>query len=410
MKVSIKNYQILKQIALEFKPGFTALIGPSNNGKSSVLKAIKAAAYTEPGTTPIRHGTDSYIVGIQNNNHVVMYQKKEGNTKYVVDGEKYSKFGFNTPEEVSNALNIKELQVNGNKIQLNFWDQMEKPFLLDKTAGEMFKFIADSGDNDQLSSVLKSMVSDRQELNREADTIQGSIKSVEDTIKEQENSIEKLKLVLDKADTIIDLKEKYEDYKAIASMIENIKNNDKIVEELRPKLLYYTGKFDSYNICRYLISEKLNVMTKIRNDVKQYNSIDLTLHNEQELLDLEEKKMSIFARFNLSRIKSLVDIITRYKIINHSIENEQEEILKLQRNVPNDILKEKLSLQLEIRKNIFEIKAKLDVEIRNQENIVDAIERQEKDIIELKNSIKVCPLCGQKIGGNEEHDIRKDIS
>ena len=99
MKVSIKNYQILKQIALEFKPGFTALIGPSNNGKSSVLKAIKAAAYTEPGTTPIRHGTDSYIVGIQNNNHVVMYQKKEGKTKYVVDGEKYSKFGFNVVGE-----------------------------------------------------------------------------------------------------------------------------------------------------------------------------------------------------------------------------------------------------------------------------------------------------------------------
>ena len=94
LKLSIKDYQIIRQAVLDFKPGLTVLVGPSNNGKSSIIKAMKAAIYTESGTTPIRNGADSYIVGIQKDNHTVIYQKKEGNTRYVVDGEKYSKFRF----------------------------------------------------------------------------------------------------------------------------------------------------------------------------------------------------------------------------------------------------------------------------------------------------------------------------
>ena len=42
MKVQIKNYQIIKDANLEFIPGLNVIIGPSNNGKTSILKAIKA--------------------------------------------------------------------------------------------------------------------------------------------------------------------------------------------------------------------------------------------------------------------------------------------------------------------------------------------------------------------------------
>lgn len=410
MKISIKNYQILKQIALEFKPGFTALIGPSNNGKSSILKAIKAATYTEPGNTPIRHGADSYIVGIQNNNHVVMYQKKEGNTKYIVDGQQFSKFGFSTPEEVSNALNMKELQVNGNKIQLNFWDQMDKPFLLDKTPGEMFKFIADSGDNDQLSSVLKSMVSDRQELNREADTLQGSIKSIEDTIKEQENSIEKLKPIIEKADTIIDLKEKYDEYKNISSLIKTYKDSDKLISEIRPKLLSDLHDFDVYNICYYLVKDKIENITKIRELVKQYNSLDLEYHNSLEFKNQIDKKYDILDKLEASKKKDLKILVQDYKLYNDKIEELLEVNEKLQKAIPNESILDKLSTLINIRKLVYNVKAEIEVGIRTQENSIEEINAKELELDEIKRNINVCPLCGQKIGGNINHDFRKDIS
>ena len=42
-KTSIKDFQIIKKATLEFTPGLNVIIGPSNNGKTSILKAIKAA-------------------------------------------------------------------------------------------------------------------------------------------------------------------------------------------------------------------------------------------------------------------------------------------------------------------------------------------------------------------------------
>ena len=51
MQVQIKDYQIIKKAALEFIPGLNVIIGPSNNGKSSILKAIKAAVKSGLGYT-----------------------------------------------------------------------------------------------------------------------------------------------------------------------------------------------------------------------------------------------------------------------------------------------------------------------------------------------------------------------
>ena len=195
LQVQIKDYQIIKKMSLEFVPGLNVIVGPSNNGKSSILKAIKATTFTIPGTSPIRFGQSNYTVGIQYNGHIIILQKGLKESVYVVDGEKYSKFGQTTPEIVANSLNIKELVLNGNKEQLNFWDQMNYPFLLDKTGVEMFRFIVDSGENDKLSDVLKSMVSDRQNLNKTIDMIQGSINAVDLEIDSYKEELEKNGLI-----------------------------------------------------------------------------------------------------------------------------------------------------------------------------------------------------------------------
>ena len=70
---------------LEFIPGLNVIVGPSNNGKSSILKAVKAAIYTVPGATPIRSGQTSYAVGIGYNGHTVILQKGLKESVYLVD-------------------------------------------------------------------------------------------------------------------------------------------------------------------------------------------------------------------------------------------------------------------------------------------------------------------------------------
>ena len=59
-EVSIKDFQIIQNANLTFQRGLNCLIGQSNNGKSAILRAIKAAIYNYPGTTSVRLGCNNY--------------------------------------------------------------------------------------------------------------------------------------------------------------------------------------------------------------------------------------------------------------------------------------------------------------------------------------------------------------
>lgn len=316
MDVLIKDFQILNQVNLKFNPGFNVIVGPSNNGKSSILKAIKAAVYTEPGVSTIRAGADSYIVGISHNNHNIVYQKKLNASKYLVDGAQFSKFGLNTPEEVSNALNIKELNLNGNKVQLNFWNQMDKPFLLDKSAGELFKFILDSGENDKLSAVVKSMVADRQQLNRDADIVQGSINSTDSILKEQEKSVEDLKPVYEMSLKIIELKSKKQELDRLNSIKLRLKEIKDSLNTLSNSYIISNNKLNAIKILENNL-EKIKLLHRLEDLYDQqsavYNTLEviaITIKNNEKYLDILFKLDSLGNRLSLA-----TKINSRYKII-----------------------------------------------------------------------------------------------
>ncbi|MBQ2639220.1 MAG: hypothetical protein IJF92_00435 [Bacilli bacterium] len=315
--------------------------------------------------------------------------------------------GLNTPEEVKKALNIKEVILNGNKIQLNFWDQMDKPFLLDKSAGELFKFIVDSGENDQLSSVLKSMVSDRQQINREADIVQGSIISTENMIKEQQSVLDKTKTMLENADRVIDMKEKYDEYKSVKHLVDTYTEAENEIKETRPKLLEDLGKFDSYNILDYLIKDKLKEMIDIRNKVKEWNSLNLEEHNETELRNIISNKENILKNIDIHQNKNLRNIVQSYNNIKIDIENTSEAILKLEKAIPSNTIIDNLSLLVELKNIKFNVDYMNETIIKEQNNI-EELNRKELELDEIRRNIKVCPLCGQKIGG--EHVHRENVS
>ena len=400
MKVSVKDYQIIKQAILDFKPGLTSIIGPSNNGKSSILKAIKSAVYTEPGSTPIRTGAQSYIVGIQDNGHTVVYQKKDGSSKYLVDDKSYSKFGLSTPEEVSTALNIRELILNGNKVQLNFWNQMDKPFLLDKSAGELFKFILDSGENDQLSSVLKAMVTDRQSLNREADNLQGQITALEDSIDKQQKESDKLVPVIEKANNLIDKKSKYDELNKLKELIQNYFILDKRIEEHEANLKIIKDKEKIYSKLNLkLFKNKLD----INKDIEDYNQNETQILNVYNNIVNTQSMLDILNRLKLSELSYLINKIDEYKIILNDIEKYSEVILKLTKAIPSKILIDKILL-IENRNKIFDIVGKLYSFSEREFEILNELENLESSynkIKEIEKLFKVCPLCGHALeGGN----------
>ena len=395
-KTTIKDYQIIKKANLEFRPGLTVIVGPSNNGKTSIFKALKANMYTVPGSTPIRVGQSSYAVGIQYNEHTVILQKSNKDSVYLIDGEKYTKFGTTTPEAVSKALNIKELTLNGNKEQLNFWDQMNYPFLLDRTAVELFRFIIDSGDDDQISKALKNMVSDRQQISKDINILQGSINSVDNRLNSLKEDLDKSKSIIDAANSIIDLQvkvAKLNSMKFIKTSLDNIKQNEQLV---KPKLDKSKIEFDNLEQLNYslnLLNQRYNTLSDI------LIKLDNIIGSES---DINERLVKINRIFNidLSKTSKLFRMKEIFKTINY-INDRKNELEKHPHDfydINIDEYRIKLNSLKEISRNLDLINGKNIENSKTLENIDVKLD----EIIKLKGLFDICPVCGSTIKHNHK--------
>ena len=395
-KVSIQNYQIIKKANLEFLPGLNVIVGPSNNGKTSILKAIKALLYTVPGSTPIRVGQTSYAVGISYNGHTVILQKGLKESVYFVDGQKYTKFGTTTPPAVSEALNLKELVLNGNKEQLNFWDQMEYPFLLDKSSVELFRFIIDAGENDQISQVLKSMVSDRQGISKEIDQLQGSLNLLDLDIDNYTNQLKAAKPILEAADKIIELQSKVA---TLNLLKESKKNLEELTKQKETLSKNYIKSFNTLKIYREFY-QAYKVDSDRLNDLKNmFSNLHLLIG---DLSDVD------YNLIKLSRVKNLPSLNTqnllRLKDLSNTINNiiEHKNNLRIKPVIKFNYSKKKLdtlNLLKSINDNILD-----DKDTKNKYKI--KIETIKTDIInykEYKNLFDICPVCGSKLNHKEVH-------
>lgn len=391
MKISIKDYQIIKKASLEFSPGLNVIVGPSNNGKSSILKAIKANVFTVPGSTPIRCGQPNYAVGIVYNGHTVILQKGLKESIYLVDGEKYTKYGTTTPEVVSKALNIRELLLNGNKEQLNFWDQMNYPFLLDKSPVELFRFIIDSGDDDQVTKALKDMVSDRQTISKSIDTLQGSISAVDDMIENYNKTLEKSQSIVSTCDKIIDLQPKISRLELLKSTSESLKSiktqKESILNDLSKVNNQYEQLKDSFTKINNL-SSRLDILSGYF--IKLHITIGDLSDNAESLLKIN--KLASIKSIDASRLTDLKNIKSNINYILSKRKDIQEHSHKsYDINITKDVIK---------LDNLKQIKKDL-IKFKDSKDAVDASNKKIEDSIKLYNSLKllydVCPLCGHKI-------------
>lgn len=158
---SIDNYQIIKHADITFKDGLTLLTGKSNNGKSSIFKAFKQLVYNTPGTDFIKHGAPSTHLKLTlTNAYDIVYTKSTNGASYTYSTPTsqpitISKLGTTQPEVISNLTNINK------QFDYNFWNQMDKPFLISLSPREQFDLIQQSPHSITLSNCLQHITQDR---------------------------------------------------------------------------------------------------------------------------------------------------------------------------------------------------------------------------------------------------------
>ena len=393
INLSVKDFQIIKSANLSFLPGLNCIIGQSNNGKSALMRAAKACIYNESGTSSVRLGCNNFAVGLQMNGHTVILQKGN-NSLYKIDNEVYGKIGRTQLDEVANALQIKELSINGSNETINFWDQMEKPFLLDRSETELFRFIVDSGKDTNVTTALKSITQDRQQISKDIVITQGKIAQIEDNIKRQELELQNSDKKLDIYNRVIELGPKISRVKELTNLKNKALDDGKQLSEVFSE----KSRIDKVIDLSSQILEQINLNTrKLNLSIELSNKISISQEQIKNINTLLDKTKSL-------DISDLNDLFSKYKLLSSLVSktrDTQDLIVELSNKTYKDININRDNLDK--YKNLSEIISRVNLKqsqiamLENEKVIIDS--ELEKVNKELEN-IKICPTCGQLLHNN----------
>jgi exonuclease SbcC len=175
-KVTAENFQAHANLEITFDPKITVIVGPTDSGKSSVVRTLRWACLNQPrGSDFLRHGEDSLSVKVQIDGHIVERAKKKEANHYSLDDSNFTAFGTTIPETVSNFLSMDDL---------NFQQQHDAPFWLSLSAGEVSRqlnSIVDLEIIDKATATIKCKVLDqKRQIDRNMEKLRSENKKLED--------------------------------------------------------------------------------------------------------------------------------------------------------------------------------------------------------------------------------------
>ena len=317
---------------------------------------------------------------------------------YKVDNETYSKYKTTTPQPVLDATNIREIDINNVKYRLNFWNQMDYPFLLNATPTDLYKFIVGSNDASRTNDVLKQMVSDRQRINREAEQLQGAITILDTQIQQSQQKAEVLNNLNTYALTVLELKHKFDSYVKLKSIVEAIKTNTSNLNINTTMLNLVEINLNLYNRLSRMADNlsKLSALYSLYSRIKNLNSTYIDLDLKIKAYDLQLK---VYDNFNIdgqvNRFAQINRVIKKVDALNDRL--EELELSETQIFIPDitpliDKFGVVAGLNHIINKNTVMQNRMKNIQIES-----DQLDEEINKVHDIKHHFKVCPLCNQDL-------------
>lgn len=135
MRVHVKNFQSLADASLDVE-GLTVLVGPSDLGKSALVRAIEGALFNEPGDYFVRSGATNAEVTLTGVPAAdgqpldVVWRKGRTKNQFVVDGALFDKVGSVSPPPIL-AAGYRDVGTD-DPIRPQVAGQFDRVFLLDR--------------------------------------------------------------------------------------------------------------------------------------------------------------------------------------------------------------------------------------------------------------------------------------
>lgn len=128
-QLSITNFQAHQSLTVDFDPQITTIIGPSDVGKSAILRALRWACLNVPGGEGfIREGSRDAVVELTIDGKKIKRQRGKAGNLYYLDGSEFKAFGSTPPKDIESVANVSAI---------NFQGQHDTVFWFGESAGEV---------------------------------------------------------------------------------------------------------------------------------------------------------------------------------------------------------------------------------------------------------------------------------
>lgn len=409
MLIKAKNFMKLEDLTLNLNPGFNVITGPSNQGKSSIIKALESLFYNNHTDSRVMQGKDNYIIGVQDNNNTIMAKRnpsKATKTVYSINNNTLTKVNRGPIKDVEELLNIKEIDILGQKTRLNFSEQFGGLFLLDKNPSQLYDFLATSDTSNKLNDVVKSLKGDLKEIidnqkrtEGQLDILKSSYDREKTILNNLQDSEEVISEALDLAGKISNINRLKDIINGLESKMQRLKDiKENLIEtEVQLKILKdLDNLITQNNDVEYLKSSMLDIANKLKegreykvllSNLNKITNINITgLENEYSNYN---KNLTTFLELEslISRITYKENTINRLKnnldIVNNIIDSNTKTL----KNLDNLISLELIINRLETSNKI----------INSNKEAINNIDKNLDEINKELSEFKTCPLCGSKL-------------
>lgn len=157
--LSIKNFQSHKNSKLEFEPGVNVIIGSSDSGKTAIVRALRWLIWNRPAGDEFRSrwGGDTVVDIEFDEGHVYRIRTDKTNL-YMLGIDDFKALKSDVPDEIKKLINMNEI---------NLQQQLDSPFLISSTPGEVAQHFNHIAHLDSIDFGLKNIQSWYNSLNQQ---------------------------------------------------------------------------------------------------------------------------------------------------------------------------------------------------------------------------------------------------
>ena len=146
--LTLQNFQSHKQSTLEFNPGVNVIIGPSDSGKTAFIRALRWLVWNRPSGDAFRSTWGGETKVTLSLDEIDIIRSKDKIEEYKLGKTEFKAFKTEVPTEIIQALNLNEI---------NLQQQLDSPFLLTSTPGEVARHFNKIAHLDQIDEGLSKV-------------------------------------------------------------------------------------------------------------------------------------------------------------------------------------------------------------------------------------------------------------